>query len=76
MITVILESCNTLQVMNKDNKDKHRTAFREKSQVSPTGHRPSLEQFGSMKIEFLQDNRVNPKEWSVSISTSYNMAQN
>ena len=56
--------------MNKDNKDKHRTAFREKSQVSPTGHRPSLEQFGSMKIEFLQDNRVNPKEWSVSIRSA------
>ena len=53
--------------MNKDNEDTYRTPLREKSHLSPTGHRPSLEQFGSMKIEFLQDNRANPKEWSVSI---------
>ena len=53
--------------MNKENEDTYRTPLQEKSRLSPTGHRPSLEQFGSMKIEFLQDNRANPKEWSVSI---------
>ena len=53
--------------MNKDHEDTSRTPIRGKSHLSPTGHRPSLEQFGSMKIEFLQDNRANPKEWSVSI---------
>ena len=58
--------------MNEDKKDIYRTPFREKSHLSPTGHRPSLEQFGSMKIEFLQDNRANPKEWSVSIYFLHN----
>ena len=56
-----------LQAMNGNGEDTYRTSIREKTHLSPTGHRPSLEQFGSMKIEFLQDNRANPKEWSVSI---------
>ena len=40
--------------------------------VSPTGSRPALEQFGSMTIEFLQENLPvnNQKEWSVSTMIS------
>ena len=36
--------------------------------ASPTGVRPPTEQFGPMRIEFLQDNHANHKEWSVSLS--------
>ena len=59
--------------MNENDNDTYRTPIREKTHLSPTGHRPSLEQFGSMKIEFLQDNRSNPKEWSVSIYFPHKM---
>ena len=59
--------------MNIDNEDTYRLPIRETTHLSPTGHRPSLEQFGSMKIEFLQDNRANPKEWSVSIYLPHKM---
>ena len=55
-----------IKSQNGSNEVTRTPTTTKKVNSSPTGPRPPLEQFGDMKIEFLQDSCANQKEWSVS----------